>query len=109
MHLLGRPMTAVARLPDGSTRELVHVPNEKFNWQDDYRFTAPFRPPKDTVIEVEAIYDNSENNLFNPGSPPQRVTRAGRNDERNTFPRRRRQSSRQSRPAAARHTMAQSH
>jgi len=74
MHLLGRSMTAVAKLPDGTSRELVNVPNWDFDWQDDYRFTTPFRLPKDTVIEVEAIYDNSENNPSNPSSPPQRVT-----------------------------------
>jgi hypothetical protein len=74
MHLIGRSMVATAKLPDGSTRELVNVPNWNFNWQDDYRFTTPFRLPKGTVIEVEAIYDNSENNLANPSSPPKRVT-----------------------------------
>lgn len=74
MHLLGRSMVATAKLPDGTTRELVNVPNWNFNWQDDYRFTTPFRLPKGTVLEVEAVYDNSENNPANPSSPPKRVT-----------------------------------
>ncbi len=74
MHLIGRSMKAIARLPDGETRELVNVPNWNFNWQDDYRFTTPFRLPKGTVLEVTAVYDNSENNPSNPSSPPKRVT-----------------------------------
>src|SRR5690606_25813581 len=57
-----------------TTRELVNIPQWNFNWQDDYRFTVPFRLPKGTVLEVEAVYDNSENNPANPSSPPKRVT-----------------------------------
>jgi hypothetical protein len=53
---------------------LVNVPQWDFNWQDDYRFTTPFKLPKGTVLEVTAVYDNSEANPANPTAPPARVT-----------------------------------
>jgi hypothetical protein len=74
MHLIGKSLKAVARLPDGTTQELIEIPRWDFNWQDDYRFTKPFRLPKGTEIKVEAVYDNSDGNPANPSSPPKRVT-----------------------------------
>lgn len=74
MHLLGRELRATAVLPDGAQRSLIRIPQWNFNWQDDYRFARPFKLPKGTRLEVEAVYDNSSDNPFNPSSPPQRVT-----------------------------------
>jgi len=33
-----------------------------FNWHDDYRYTAPFRTAKGTIIEIEALYGNLADN-----------------------------------------------
>jgi hypothetical protein len=44
-----------------------------FNWQGSYVFAQPLRIPKGSVIRVEAEYDNSENNPYNPNSPPKPV------------------------------------
>lgn len=74
MHLLGQTMNVVAELPDGTTRDLLHMPQWDFNWQDEYVYAEPFFLPKGTRIVSEATYDNSENNPSNPSSPPQRVT-----------------------------------
>jgi mono/diheme cytochrome c family protein len=74
MHLLGQSVKAVAVQPDGLKRTLVEIPKWDFNWQDDYRYTAPFRLAKGTKIDVEALYDNSADNPTNPNSPPRRVT-----------------------------------
>ena len=74
MHLLGRSMRALARLPDGSTRVLVDVPRWNYNWQDEYYFERPFSLPAGTRLEVEAVFDNSSGNPSNPSSPPKRVT-----------------------------------
>jgi hypothetical protein len=73
MHLLGRELRATAVLPDGTQRSLIHIPQWNFNWQDDYRFAQPFKLPKGTRLEIEAVYDNSSDNPLNPSSPPQRV------------------------------------
>ncbi|EAQ78740.1 hypothetical protein DSM3645_29601 [Blastopirellula marina DSM 3645] len=74
MHLLGQTMNVVAQLPDGTTRDLIHVPQWDFNWQDEYVFAEPFQLPKGTRIVSTATYDNSAENPSNPSSPPQRVT-----------------------------------
>lgn len=74
MHLLGQEMRVTARLPDGTTRELIDVPQWDFNWQDEYIYAKPFKLPKGTRLEVVARYDNSADNPSNPSSPPKRVT-----------------------------------
>ena len=74
MHLLGQRMTVTALLPDGSTRQLIDVPQWDFNWQDEYMFAEPFQLPAGTRLEVVATFDNSADNPSNPSSPPRRVT-----------------------------------
>jgi hypothetical protein len=74
MHLLGRSVRAVARLPDGAVRELIDIPRWNFNWQDDYRFVRSLKLPQGTRLEVAAEYDNSADNKLNPNDPPERVT-----------------------------------
>lgn len=74
MHLLGQEMTVTAKLPDGTTQQLIHVPQWDFNWQDEYMYAKPFKLPAKTVLEVVARYDNSDGNPSNPSSPPERVT-----------------------------------
>jgi hypothetical protein len=73
MHLLGRDMRAVAKLPDGTTVPLIWIKDWNFNWQDQYLFAEPLRFPKGTKLEVAAVYDNSADNELNPNSPPRRV------------------------------------
>ncbi|MBX7166738.1 MAG: redoxin domain-containing protein [Pirellulales bacterium] len=83
MHYLGREMKVVARLPGASEpTPLVWIKDWDFNWQGQYDFREPLRLPKGTVIDVEAVYDNSAGNPFNPHSPPRTVTFGqGTNDE----------------------------
>lgn len=73
MHLLGREMKAVARLPNGTTRPLIWIRDWDFNWQGQYLYVKPVRLPKGTTIVVDAWLDNSAKNPLNPHSPPQRV------------------------------------
>jgi mono/diheme cytochrome c family protein len=74
MHLLGREMTVTARLPDGTEKKLVRVPDWDFNWQTTYRFKEPVKLPRGTVIHLTARFDNSEANPHNPSKPPRFVT-----------------------------------
>ncbi|MEW4453215.1 redoxin domain-containing protein [Bremerella sp. JC817] len=74
MHLLGQQMTVTAQLPDGTTKQLIDVPQWDFNWQDEYMFAEPFKLPAGTKLEVVARFDNSSENPSNPSTPPQRVT-----------------------------------
>ena len=75
MHLLGREMTVTARLPDGTEKKLVHVPDWSFNWQTTYRFKDPVKLPRGTTLHMTARFDNSEANPHNPSKPPRMVTR----------------------------------
>ncbi len=75
MHLVGRSMKVMVTLPDGTTEQLIDVPDWDFRWQDQYRFATPVKLPAGTKVNVEAVYDNSEGNPANPNSPPKRVRR----------------------------------
>jgi hypothetical protein len=67
MHLRGRDMTFRAHLPDGTTEELLVVPNYSFDWQMPYRWEpGKKRFPKGTRLEAVAHYDNSAFNPYNP-------------------------------------------
>jgi hypothetical protein len=66
MHLRGKWMRYIARYPDGTEEQLLHVPNYRFDWQRDYELKEPKRLPKGTEIIVEAAWDNSPLNLNNP-------------------------------------------
>lgn len=72
-HYLGKDMLATARLPDGTTRTLIHIKRWDVNWQAVYRYAEPVFLPKNTVLEMRYVYDNSEENTANPNHPPARV------------------------------------
>ena len=42
-------------------------------WQDEYYYERPFELPAGTELRVDAAFDNSEQNVLNPSSPPKRV------------------------------------
>ncbi len=70
MHLLGKDMTVIARLPDGSVKNLIQVNDWDFNWQESYQFREAVFLPRLTRIEVVAHFDNSAENPHNPQRPP---------------------------------------
>ena len=66
MHLRGKRMSYTAHYPDGDSELLLEVPEYDFNWQLFYYPEKPKLVPAGTVIEIVAIYDNSEGNPDNP-------------------------------------------
>jgi Flp pilus assembly protein TadD len=72
-HYLGRTMRLDARLPDGSTRQLLLIRRWDFHWQQDYRYAAPIALPRGTRLSMRYTYDNSEANEANPSRPPRPV------------------------------------
>jgi hypothetical protein len=74
MHLLGKAIKVTMTPPAGPARTLIEIKDWDYNWQETYHFKAPVRVPAGSRVEVEAIYDNSDNNPNNPFSPPRRVT-----------------------------------
>ena len=66
MHLRGKDMTYKVVYPDGKTETVLSVSHYDFNWQLGYDVATPIKLPKGSKMVVEAHYDNSENNKFNP-------------------------------------------
>jgi Flp pilus assembly protein TadD len=77
-HYLGKDMVALAKLPDGTTKTLIHIPRWDLNWQAVYRYAVPVPLPEGTKISMRYSYDNSEGNPSNPSHPPHRVTAGNR-------------------------------
>lgn len=72
MHLIGTEMKVTATQPDGKVVPLVWI-DWDFNWQDQFRYADPIRLPAGTRFDLEAYFDNSADNPYNPSSPPKRV------------------------------------
>ena len=80
-HYLGKDLQALATLPDGSTKTLIHIPQWNLNWQAVYRYAVPLALPKGTAISMRYIYDNSSENVANPNDPPRRVVAGNRSSD----------------------------
>ena len=72
-HFLGKELSCVATLPDGTTRWLIQIEDWDFNWQDEYRFVEPVRLPSGSTLAMRYVYDNSEDNPRNLSRPVRRV------------------------------------
>jgi hypothetical protein len=64
MHVRGKSMTFTLTYPDGRTETVLNVPRYDFNWQLQY--DTSLKIPKGTKLRVEAHYDNSAGNRYNP-------------------------------------------
>lgn len=82
MHLIGKEYKAYAVVPDGDTIPLIKIDNWNFRWQYFYTFPKMVILPKGSQLKVEAIYDNTSNNMDNPFNPPQFII--GRNGSMKT-------------------------
>lgn len=70
MHFLGKSFKAVAATPEGEAIPLIKIDDWDFNWQSSYLFEDPLFVPKGSIILIVAEYDNTEENEYNPNSPP---------------------------------------
>jgi hypothetical protein len=64
MHFRGKDMTYILEYPDGRKQTILNVPHYDFNWQLGY--DTSIKVPKGTVMHIDAHFDNSVNNKFNP-------------------------------------------
>jgi hypothetical protein len=76
MHWLGKDFEFTAVLPDEkSTRvPLIKINHWDFNWQGTYALVEPIKLPKGTYFEIQAHFDNSDENPANQNHPPRTVT-----------------------------------
>jgi hypothetical protein len=80
MHYRGSKFRYTARYPNGREEILLSVPDYNFSWQTLYQLRQPKRLPAGTKILVNAEFDNSEQNPFNP-DPTQKVKYGGRSTD----------------------------
>jgi hypothetical protein len=64
MHVRGKDMTYTLEYTDGRKEVVLNVPHYDFNWQLGY--DTSIKVPKGTKLRVDAHFDNSPNNKFNP-------------------------------------------
>lgn len=67
---LGSTLLVTATYPDGLTQNLLWAPKYQRKFATSYFFDEPVPAPKGTVLRFEAEYNNTEENLDNPNSPP---------------------------------------
>jgi len=80
MHLLGKEFEAFAYSSDRrDTIPLIRIPKWDFRWQYFYTYEHPLIIPKGYTIVVEATFDNTIHNPFNPNHPPKTLRGAGKN------------------------------
>ncbi len=72
-HYLGKDLKGFAKLPDGTMKWLVWIPDWDFNWQEEYRPSPPVFLPSGSTITMQFSYDNSSDNPNNPHPTPHRV------------------------------------
>jgi Flp pilus assembly protein TadD/mono/diheme cytochrome c family protein len=75
-HYLGHELEGWAILPNGQKKWLVRIPGWDIDRQSVYRYRNPVFLPRGSVLHMHYVYDNSDQNIHNPNSPPIRV-RAG--------------------------------
>jgi hypothetical protein len=64
MHVRGKSMTFTLTYPDGKSETVLNVPRYDFNWQLQY--DTAIKVPKGSKLRVDAHYDNSAGNRYNP-------------------------------------------
>lgn len=85
LHLIGKEVKVTATYPSGETESLIWIKDWNFYWQDVYVYKEPKVLPKGTKIDIEAWYDNSADNPFNPSSPPKQVLFGNDSDDEMCF------------------------
>jgi len=66
MHYRGKSMNYVAHYPDGTEELLFSAADYNFNWQRFYYLSEPKVLPEGSYLSVNAVFDNSAQNEFNP-------------------------------------------
>jgi Flp pilus assembly protein TadD len=80
-HYLAKDIEALATLPNGTEKTLIHIPEWNLNWQAVYRYARPVLLPEGTTISLRYTYDNSDQNPMNPSHPPVRVQGGNRSTD----------------------------
>jgi hypothetical protein len=74
MHLLGKSFKAYVLLENNDTLKLIYIPRWDFRWQYFYTFQSIVKIPAGSIMVIEGVYDNTENNPLNPFHPPKTIS-----------------------------------
>lgn len=66
MNERGKDFLYTLVFPDGSSKQLLSIPNFNYGWVFTYELAEPIAVPKGSRIETAAHWDNSSANSFNP-------------------------------------------
>jgi hypothetical protein len=66
MHYRGRYYELKVVYPNGEEKQVLRVPNYRFDWQLGYELAEPLDLPKGSKLLTVSYYDNSAANKFNP-------------------------------------------
>jgi Flp pilus assembly protein TadD/mono/diheme cytochrome c family protein len=80
-HYLGKRLEAWAMLPNQQKKWLILIPDWDIDRQSVYRYRNPVFLPKDSVVHMRYVYDNSSDNEHNPHNPPVRVKAGNRSED----------------------------
>ena len=72
-HYLGKDWEIFAVTPALDTINIIRIEEWDFNWQGSYTFERMKKVPAGSVMHINASYDNTTDNPFNPNNPPQIV------------------------------------
>ncbi|MEO1260238.1 MAG: T9SS type A sorting domain-containing protein [Bacteroidota bacterium] len=73
-HYLGKDWEIFAVTSANDTINIIRIEEWDFNWQGAYTFDRMKKVPAGSVIHINASYDNTLDNPYNPSNPPQTVT-----------------------------------
>ncbi|MBA3648024.1 MAG: T9SS type A sorting domain-containing protein [Chitinophagales bacterium] len=73
MHLIGKSFEIYMVDANLDTTKIMYIPQWNFNWQMSYFLPKIMKVPVGSKILGTGVYDNTENNPFNPSNPPQWV------------------------------------
>lgn len=73
-HYLGKSWELYAETPVGEIINIIRIEDWDFNWQGAYTFERMKKIPSESIIHINATYDNTVDNPFNPSIPPQTVS-----------------------------------
>jgi peroxiredoxin len=73
MHMLGREIKVTVTPPDAKPYTLIAIKDWDYNWQETYFLKEPIALKAGTLVQVEAVYNNSEKNPNNPFRTPRLI------------------------------------
>ncbi len=73
MHFRGYSYKYELETPDGERTVVCEIPRYDYNWQTFYELAEPLEVAKGSTLICTAVYDNTEDNPYNP-DPSKEVT-----------------------------------